>query len=202
MKPRSRTSEQGVPVGRQREWISITSLAVPTVWMAGPDGLICLDLIAVELAANGLRSGWKLTPYEAAFGTDRLLQRGVERLTISKLLGPDYRTLRNWFPEDTTPLAQALALIHAQTEANRRKAERLEPRPVPRCGTYAGAKRHERQKEPMDDVCREAKRAADRYYRQHGTYVGAPGAGPAIGDVPAASGESFDHACLTNSMES
>ncbi|MFJ8992665.1 hypothetical protein ACIRQH_19990 [Streptomyces sp. NPDC102279] len=175
MKPRNRERQYGSPLGRRRNWISVSPLAVPTVWMATPDGLICLDLIAVELAVNGLRKGWKLTSAEAAYATDLLLQRGVERLTISKLLGPDYRTLRSWFPKDDTPLGEALSRAQVSAEANPTVHKRPGRKPLACCGTYAAAMRHQKRKEPMDEPCRQAKRAADAFYRKHGTYVGFPG---------------------------
>lgn len=175
MKPRNREREYASPLGRRPGWISVSPLAVPTVWMATPDGLISLDLIAVELAVNGMRKDWRLTPAEAAYAIDLLLQRGVERLTISKLLGPDYRTLRAWFPEDTTPLSEALSRIHALTAANPVANPRPGRKPLARCGTYAAAVRHSKRKEPMDDWCHRAKLAADAYYRKNGTYRGFPG---------------------------
>ncbi|GHA28922.1 hypothetical protein GCM10010372_31010 [Streptomyces tauricus] len=179
MKLQNRPSHRGVPVGRERDWIPVTTLSVPTVWMATPDGLVCcLDLVAVELAVNGRRNGWKLTAPEAAYAADLLRQRcqGIEHHTIAKLLGVDYRALDRWFPSADTPLHDALSRARDQglTEAARKAALKAPPKPLARCGTYQAARRHKRNREPVDELCRKARRAADRHYKQHKTYIGAP----------------------------
>ncbi|MFE4547571.1 hypothetical protein [Streptomyces sp. NPDC056785] len=154
-----------MPVGRQREWIQVTTLAVPTIWMATADGLVCLDLIAVEFAINGQRKG-PLTRPETVYAADLLFQRGVTRTAIAKRLGLSGNTLRSWYPTDETPLAHALAAV-----AN------LKPLTVsPLCGTQAGYRRHERLGEVRCQPCKSAQAAAKRHYVQHGTYLGAPGA--------------------------
>jgi hypothetical protein len=141
--------------------------------MATADGLVCLDLVAVELAANDLRQGWTLTSHEAAYAADFMFQRGVQYSVIAHRIGVSGDTLRKWFPTDDTPLNEALTRIRARSEAQKLAAGGTK-RPRARCGTYQGAQRHQRRQEPMCEPCREAKRAADRHYRQHGTYVGAP----------------------------
>lgn len=161
----------GVPAGRQREWIPVTTLSVPTVWMATADGLVCLDLVAVELAANGLRQGWTLTSHEAAFAADLMFQRGLQHGLIATRTGVSGDTIRRWFPTEETPLADALTRIRTRTPA---PEETRKAQSVPRCGTYGAAQRHVRRREPLDEPCRWAKAAADRHYRKHGTYVGAP----------------------------
>ncbi|MCD7440288.1 hypothetical protein K4B79_18915 [Streptomyces lincolnensis] len=148
---------------------------MPTVWLATADGLMLLDLLAIELAVNGLRTGdWKLTGPETAFAADTLLQRGTDRALISRRLGIDYRTLRIWFPADDTPLCEALSRVRTQAEWRQEKAQRQSAAPPAQCGTYQGARRHSRRKEPLCPPCREAKNAGDRHYREHGTYKGAP----------------------------
>ncbi|MFJ8054910.1 hypothetical protein [Streptomyces sp. NPDC096142] len=159
----------GISVGRRRDWIQVTTLAVPTVWLAAADGIVCIDLVAVEKAVNGLRDGWRLTGPETAFAADLLLQRGTERSVISRLLGIDYRTLRVWFPTDETPLCEALPRVRFQAELSERKDDASAL-----CGTYTGAQVHRRHRELLCPPCHEAKKAADRHYRKHGTYVGAP----------------------------
>ncbi|MEU1141827.1 hypothetical protein ABZ392_33965 [Streptomyces sp. NPDC005885] len=173
IRPESSRVVRGVPVGRDRDWIPVTTLAVPTVWLATADGLVCLDLVAVELAANGLRDGWTLTSHEAAFTADLLLQRGIQPGVINRLIGVSGTTLRKWFPTDDTPLHEALARIRSRADAGKLSAERARQNPAP-CGTYHGAQRHQKRNEPVCPSCREAKRAADQHYRKHGTYVGAP----------------------------
>lgn len=164
----------GVPAGRQRDWIPVTTLAVPTVWMATADGLVLLDLLAIELAVNGCRTDdWSLSGPETAYATDFLLQRGMDRSKIARLVGSDIRTLRSWFPEDDTPLGEALTRVRTKAEWNLEYRHRSSWTPAP-CGTYRAAQRHGRRKEPLDEACRKAKRAADRHYKQHGTYVGSP----------------------------
>ncbi|MGW4728899.1 hypothetical protein ACWEQC_06910 [Streptomyces shenzhenensis] len=167
------TAVRGVPVGRQRDWMPVTTRAVPTVWLATVDGLVCLDLVAIELAVNGHRQGWTLTSHEAAYAADLMFQRGVQHSVIAKRVGVSGTTIRRWFPTDDTPLNEAVARIRPRPSAEELAAARGE-RPVPRCGTYAGAQRHRRRREPLCEPCREAKRVADAYYREHGTYVGAP----------------------------
>ncbi|MFD5266718.1 hypothetical protein [Streptomyces sp. NPDC058335] len=161
-----------MPVGRQRDWIPVTTLAVPTVWMATASGIVSLDLVAVELAVNGRRKGWTLTPYEAAYAADLLLQRGVDYSVIALRVGASGTTLRKWFPTDDTPLSDALTRIRTRSEAAEAGAA-TNPRRA-KCGTYRGNQRHRKRGEPQCEPCLEARRAAERHYRQHGTYVGAP----------------------------
>ncbi|MBK3563189.1 MULTISPECIES: hypothetical protein [unclassified Streptomyces] len=163
-----------MPVGRNRDWIPVTTLAVPTVWLATADGLVCLDLVAVELAANGLRDGWTLTSHEAAFTADLLLQRGMPPGVINRLIGVSGATFRKWFPTDDTPLHEALTRIRSRAEVGKLAAERAHQNRA-QCGTYNGALRHRKRGEPLCSPCREAKKVADRHYRAHGTYIGAPG---------------------------
>ncbi|WP_432041461.1 hypothetical protein [Streptomyces cadmiisoli] len=172
----SDTVVRGTPVGRRQEWVPATTLAVPTVWLATADGLVLLDLVAIELAINGLRTrDWSLTGPEIAYAADFLLQRGTDRTQIAKLVGSDYRTIRSWFPTNDTTLSEALTRVRTPAEHNRRLRERRSAEhPPARCGTYKGAKRHQRRKEPLDEACQLALRAADRHYRAHGTYAGCP----------------------------
>ncbi|WP_445524755.1 hypothetical protein [Streptomyces cyslabdanicus] len=162
------TSVTGVPAGRQRGWIPVTTLAVPTVWMATPEGLVCLDLIAVELAANGLRKGWTLTSDEARYAAGLLFERQVPYSVVSVRTGTNGATLQAWFPE------QAVA------KEGKARPRPSKPKPAPKrkppapCGTYQGYRRHHRHREPACELCKEARRAADRHYRQHGRYVDTP----------------------------
>ncbi|WP_435643390.1 hypothetical protein ACR9VJ_18255 [Streptomyces sp. H49] len=140
--------------------------------MATAAGLVCLDLVAVELAANGLRKGWTLTSSEAAYTADLLFQRGVDYSVIAHRIGVSGATLRKWFPTDDTPLGEALSRIRTRSEASRATSgQRLEPI---RCGTLPGYRRHQRRKEPQCEACRRARHAADRHFKEHGTYIGAP----------------------------
>lgn len=161
----------GVPVGRHREWIPITTLAVPSVWLATESGPVFLDLIAIERAVNGLRDGWTLTSHEAAYAADLMFQRGFLYSVIALRLGRSGETVRMWFPTDSTPLCEALTRIRNHSEASILGATK---RPRAQCGTYQGSQRHRKRKEPQCEPCREARRAADRHYREHGTYAGAP----------------------------
>lgn len=153
----------GVPVGRQRDWIAVP-MGAPTVWMATPSGLVDLDLIAVELAINGLRDGWTLTPDEAFYAATVGFAHGLTYSVIAKRLGVSGTTMLGWFPGGTPEAAQ-----------NPRQAPRR-TRQSAECGTDAGYRRHYRLKEPTCAPCRAAKAASRRHYRKHGTYVGAPGA--------------------------
>lgn len=156
---------RGVPVGRQRDWIPVTKLSVPTVWMATPDGLVLIDLIAVELAANGLRKGWTLTPDEARYTAGLLFEHGLLYSVIAKRVGASGSTLKRWFPELAVPAAPE----RARDGGRKPKAS-----PDVRCGTRRGYGRHHRRGEAPCQPCKDANAVADRYYRTHGTYVGAP----------------------------
>ncbi|MCX4575659.1 hypothetical protein OHB41_21185 [Streptomyces sp. NBC_01571] len=166
--------ERAVLVPSQREWISVTALTAPTVFMATAEGLVCLDLIAVELAVNGEHQAGELTPPEAAYAADIMLQRGMDRSVIARRAGMDHRTLRAWFPTDDTPLCEALQRARTAAEWCQEMAKQLPAKPPIRCGTYRGAQRHRRRKEPCCEPCRLARNAADRHFRKHGTYSGAP----------------------------
>ncbi|MFJ5638699.1 hypothetical protein [Streptomyces sp. NPDC093223] len=166
MRIKPRPVEPGVPAGRQREWIPVYSFPVPTVWLATSDGLVLLDVIAVELAVNGLRKGWKLTRDEKWFAARLMLDRKIPYSTISTHLGASAATLIEWFPGEIEPLV---------IRSDRGKKRRRQPTPGPSCGSRSGHRRHIRRRERPCKRCLLAKRAADRHYREHGTYVGAPG---------------------------
>lgn len=163
---RGATFVSGVPVGRQRDWIPVTTFAVPTVWMATADGLVCIDLIAVELAANGLRKGWSLTRDEARYTASLLFDRDVPYSVIAHRIGVNGTTLKTWFPEQAVPANQRLS----RDNSNKRRKTKG---PV-KCGTRRGYHRHRSRQEPPCQPCRAANTAADRYYRRNGTYIGAP----------------------------
>ncbi|MEU0332182.1 hypothetical protein [Streptomyces sp. NPDC006193] len=154
----------GVPTGRHRGWIPV-QLAVPTVWMATPDGLVLLDLIAVELAANGLRKGWTLTSDEARYTASLLFERGLPYSVIANRVGVSGGTLKAWFPDKAVPAAPELA---------RDGGRKVKPSSDVRCGTRRGYGRHHRRGETPCQPCKDANAAADRFYRKHGTYIGAP----------------------------
>ncbi|MFI0530272.1 hypothetical protein ACH3XX_09510 [Streptomyces scabiei] len=151
----------GVPVGRQRDWIAVP-MGAPTVWMATPTGLVDLDLIAVELAINGLRDDWTLTPDEAFYAATVGFAHGLQYSVIAKRLGVSGTTMLKWFPGGT-----------AETAQNPRQAVRRSRQPVT-CGTEAGYRRHYRLKEPTCAPCRAAKAVARQHYLKHGTYVMTP----------------------------
>ncbi|MBQ0827658.1 hypothetical protein [Streptomyces tagetis] len=155
----------GTVPGRARDWIPVTTLAVPTVWMATSDGLVCIDLIAVERAINGTRRGWTLNADEARYAASLGFAAGLTYSLIGTRIGVSAQTMQSWFPELAAP----------KTERQARPRPRSRPEPVPRqpvrCGTRVAYQRHIRRGEPTCAPCRAAKSAADRYYRRHGTYV-------------------------------
>ncbi|MFE6284396.1 hypothetical protein [Streptomyces sp. NPDC057877] len=165
MRLQPRAIEHGVPVGRQRDWIPVSSFPVPTVWLATPDGLVLLDMIAVELAVNGLRKGWTLTRDEKWFAARLMLDRKIPYSIISTRVGASSATLGDWFPGGIEPTV---------IRPDRGKKRRRKPTPSPLCGTRSGHRRHIRRREHACQPCRDAKQLADRFYREHGTYVGAP----------------------------
>ncbi|MEV8042409.1 hypothetical protein AB0P02_01010 [Streptomyces griseoluteus] len=172
----SKQAVAGVPVGRHRDWIAVTTLSVPTVWMATPDGIVCLDLIAVELAANGRRQGWTPSAHEAAYAAHLLFARGMDYSVIAARMGVSGATLRTWYPTDDTPLHEALARIKVRQPA---QPVIRTPRPpdlksIAQCGTYAGYQLHRKYGEPRCEPCQAARRARVRYRRKYGTYDGAP----------------------------
>ncbi|MYW48845.1 hypothetical protein [Streptomyces sp. SID161] len=133
--------------------------------MATADGLVVLDLIAVELAANGLRTGWTLTPDEARYTASLLLERGLPYSVVAARVGASGATLKCWFPEQAVPASPELA---------RDGSRKPRPSSDARCGTRSGYSRHHRRGETPCQPCKDANAVADRYYRRHGTYVGAP----------------------------
>ncbi|MEV8600486.1 hypothetical protein AB0465_11470 [Streptomyces griseoviridis] len=151
-------------------WIIVPWTLSPTVWVGTADGLVLLDLIAVELAVNGRRRGWTLTREEAQFAARLLLDRGVLYSVISVRVGASADTLRAWFPDKIEPPSAA------RPRSRKPKPKRRSPA---RCGTRQGHSRHLRRREPPCEACRMAKNAGDRWYRKHGTYVGAPTFEPA-----------------------
>jgi len=155
--------------GRNRDWISVPRMTAPTVWMATSDGLVSLDLIAIELAMNGRRKGWTLSRDEAQYAVRLMLDWGVPYAVISTRVGASAATLRAWFPGEIEASTDGRARARPSKPAPEGKPAR-----VAQCGTYYGAQRHVRRKEPVCPPCREAKNAGDRHYRQHGTYKGAP----------------------------
>lgn len=156
--------------GRDRDWISVPQMTVPTVWLATAEGLVSLDLIAIELAMNGRRKGWTLNGDEARYAARLMLDREVPYAVISARVGRSAATLRAWFPGEI----EASADGRARSRPSKPKPEPKPVRAVARCGTYYGAQRHIRRKEAVCPPCREAKNAGDRHYREHGTYKGAP----------------------------
>ncbi|MGW0869904.1 hypothetical protein ACWD3Z_05360 [Streptomyces sp. NPDC002740] len=134
----------------------------PTVWMATPDGHVSLDLIAIELAINGMRKGWTLTPDEARFAARLLLDRKVLYSIISTRVGASASTLRTWFPGEIVPATAQLARPQARPQCGDRR------------GTRRGYRWHRARLEDPCPDCVEGNKVADRHYKQHGTYNGAP----------------------------
>lgn len=146
--------------------ISITRVAAaPTVWMATPDGLVCIDLIAIERAANGLREGWTLTEDEARYAASLLFEREMPYSVIARRLGISSAKIRAWFPDLAVPADECMS---------RTGTRKTSPRPAAACGTRQGYGGHHRRGEAPCKPCKAAYAAADRHYRTHGTYVVAP----------------------------
>ncbi|MFJ2774915.1 hypothetical protein [Streptomyces sp. NPDC087300] len=142
------------------ERVQVPQMAAPTVWLATPEGLAVIDMVAIERAVNGERRGWGLTEDEARYATRLLLDHGIPYSTIVSRVGVNARTLKNWFPEIQTPDHMA------------RTAPRSTQRPP--CGTRRGYGAHKRRGEKACKRCRAANAAADRHYRRFGTHLGAP----------------------------
>ncbi|MET9729630.1 hypothetical protein ABZZ79_02885 [Streptomyces sp. NPDC006458] len=136
-------------------------MILPTVWLASPDGLVSLDLIAIERAMNGQRHGWTLASEEAWYAARVMLDAKVPYSKIVSRVGLSVSTLREWFPGEIAP-----ASPHLARPGNRKCGHRR--------GTRRGYRWHAARMEPPCDFCMAGMRAADRHYRQHGTYIGAP----------------------------
>ncbi|MEU4755531.1 hypothetical protein AB0F93_31735 [Micromonospora tulbaghiae] len=139
--------------------------AAPTVFVATAEGLAVIDTIAVERAINGERKGWSLTNDEARIAADLILKHGLPPTAASVRTGVNWATLCEWFPDVVTPAPEGSA-----RSGGRRRPDRS---PV-KCGTRRGYDRHKRRKEQVCERCRAAYALAYRYYRTHGTYIGAP----------------------------
>ncbi|MFC7909018.1 hypothetical protein [Streptomyces nigra] len=144
------------------EWVSVPNMTLPTVWMATPEGLVSVDLIAVELAMNGRRKGWTLSPDEARYAARVMLDKGISYSLISTRVGASTATLRAWFPGEIRPTA-----AHLAREGDRTLSDAA-------CGTVRGYRRHHRRQQTPCQPCKDANAAADLHYRKHGTYKGAP----------------------------
>ncbi|MGW3442219.1 hypothetical protein [Streptomyces sp. NPDC001076] len=139
-------------------------MTFPTVWMATAEGLVLLDLIAIERAMNGSRKGWTLDEEEARYAARVMLDRKVPYSVIATRVGVNTDKLRSWFPGEIEP---AKAFMARRGPRSPRSAEAS-------CGTRSGYTRHQRLGEKPCPPCREANTLADRHYRRHGTYKGAP----------------------------
>ncbi|MEV1079918.1 hypothetical protein AB0I98_16975 [Streptomyces sp. NPDC050211] len=147
------------------EWISVPRMTVPTVWLATPDGLVSLDLIAIELAMNGRRKRWTLSQDEARYAARVMLDRKVPYSVIASRVGVNTNTLRAWFPGEIEP---------ADDRSARSGSRKAAPTSDVKCGTRRGYGRHHQRGEVPCRPCKDANAMADRYYRKHGTYLGAP----------------------------
>lgn len=128
----------------------------PTVWMATPDGLTAIDVIAVERVVTGRDRGLILTMDERRYAAHLMLAH-LPYSVVARRLGVSAATLRDWFPHHAPPVK------HRTTPAVRRAV----------CGTLRGYRSHRYQREPACRACKDAYAAADRHYRAHGTYPNA-----------------------------
>ena len=81
------------------------------------------------------------------------------------IIGVSGAKLREWFPEQAVPLNPRLV---------RTGPRQTRPKDPPPCGSRRGYSWHRQHGETPCQLCREANSLADRYYRSHGTYIGAP----------------------------
>jgi hypothetical protein len=131
------------------------------VWVASSDGSVSvIDTVAVEQAVRGHRSGWTLTLEEIEYAVPFMVDF-VPYSVISSRLGISAARLKTLFPE-LGPTSE-----RAARPGPRRRKQAI-------CGTRSGYDAHKRRGEKACAGCRAANTAADRYYRTHGTYVGAP----------------------------
>ena len=146
--------------------IPLPRAATPTVFLASPDGAVSvIDTVAVEQAVTGKRSGWTLTDAEVQYAAPFMFEV-VPYSVVCSRLGVSAKRLKELFPE-VGPVRESAA----------RPGERTK-RPAP-CGTRRGYGAHKRRGEDACPRCKAANAAADRHYRRHGTYVGAPEMGVA-----------------------
>ncbi|MEU1503062.1 hypothetical protein [Streptomyces sp. NPDC005732] len=131
------------------------------MFLATPDGLAVVDMIAVDNAVNGLRDGWSLTGDEAQYAAGILLAHKVPYSVVAARVGRNADTIKRWFPEIEV------------SETRARGGSRTKSEPAA-CGTRRGYGAHRRRHEKACGPCKAANAMADRYYRLHGTCVGAP----------------------------
>jgi len=141
--------------------IPLPQTTAATVWVSFPDGSVDpVDTVAVERAVRGDRTDWTLTPaaiqYAAPFMFDR-----VPYSVVCSRLGISDTSLKKLFPE-----------VGPRSERAARPGPRAK-RPA-KCGTRRGYQAHKSRKEDACTRCKAANTAADRYYRLHDTYLGAP----------------------------
>ncbi|MEU3078520.1 hypothetical protein [Streptomyces laurentii] len=115
-------------------------LLAATVFMAGPEGLAVIDLVAVERAVSGTRRGARLTEDEARYAASVLLDAGFAASVVARKVGYDTPKILKWFPEQA-------------------KTARLEPI---RCGTPRGYRAHLRKNQTACADCK----AAEAYRRR------------------------------------
>ncbi|MFD0078904.1 hypothetical protein ACFVIY_41815 [Streptomyces sp. NPDC127166] len=135
------------------EHVRVPQTSAPTVFMAGPEGLAVIDMIAVERAVTGHRDGARLTEDEARYAASLLLAESVPFSVAATLVGINANRLRGWFPE--------LAAIEV------RRSIKHQPAP---CGTRRGYQAHKRRGEDACIPCLTANRLADQRYRLTGSH--------------------------------
>ncbi|MEU6664257.1 hypothetical protein [Streptomyces sp. NPDC046821] len=129
--------------------------------MAFPNGSVDpVDTVAVERAVRGERTDWTLTPAEIQYAAPFMFDL-VPYSVVCSRLGISATSLKKLFPE-VGPRSERAA--HSGPRAKR----------PAQCGTRRGYHAHKSGKEVACGSCKSANAAADRHYRLHGTYQGAP----------------------------
>jgi hypothetical protein len=112
--------------------IPLPQTSAPTVWVSFPDGSVSpVDVIAVERAARGRRSGWTLTATEIQYAAPFMFGALPYSVVCSRL-GISAKRLKALFPE-VGPTSARAARPGPRRKARRTRAKRAT------CNTYAGA---------------------------------------------------------------
>ncbi|MFJ6394042.1 hypothetical protein ACIQJT_41440 [Streptomyces sp. NPDC091972] len=164
MSDRSQYKELKLTAASSR--IPFPSHASPTVFVAFADGSVdAIDTVAVEQAVRGHRSGWTLTPSEIQYAAPFMFDV-VPYSVICSRLGISAKRLKALFPE--------VGPIHESAARPGSRSKGTAPKGTAPCGTRRGYSAHRRKGEDACARCKSANTAADRHYRTHGTYAGAP----------------------------
>ncbi|MDI3390466.1 hypothetical protein QIS99_30370 [Streptomyces sp. B-S-A8] len=139
--------------------------ADPTLIVEGPGDI---DWVAVERAAEGTYPHALLTNEEAVEAVGMLRAAGINQRDIADRLTTGRHEVKRAYDVLNARAARAARAANQPTPPRRRATGPA------RCGTRRGYHAHQRRGETPCTACKAGNTAADRHYRMHGTYHGAP----------------------------